>query len=116
MIKPLVTAQIDGTELIILSVTFLATGPPYVFGDYPYSLFDLPDFHISTAMLKAEDLEWLGDLAVVLRIQPQEKTSSISSAQEWRQVIAEALYRLDIIPAGLVLARGASESGWDASH
>ena len=67
-------------------------------------------------MPKAEDLEWLGGLAVVLRIQPQEKINGISSAQEWRQVIAEALYRLDIIPAGLVLAQGASESGWGASR
>lgn len=67
-------------------------------------------------MPKTADLEWLGGLAVVLRIQPQEKIDGITTTEEWRQVIAEALYRLDVIPAGLVLAQGASESGWGASR
>ena len=79
-------------------------------------LAGLDDWLSRGKMLQATDLEWLGGLAAVLRIHPQEKIKSITTAEEWRQVIADTLYRFDVIPAGLVLGQGAYESGWGTSR
>ena len=65
---------------------------------------------------KAGELDWLRQLAVVLRIHPQEEMDGMAATEEWRQVVAEALYRLDVIPAGLALGQAAIESGYGTSR
>jgi uncharacterized FlgJ-related protein len=62
------------------------------------------------------DIEWLRQLAVVLRIRTQEEATNVSTADEWREIVAEALYRLDVIPAGLPLGQAAYESGYGTSR
>ena len=79
-------------------------------------LAGLDDLLSRDKMPKAGDLDWLRQLAVVLRIRPQEEMAHIAVADEWRQVIAEALYRLDVIPAGLALGQAAYESGYGTSR
>jgi len=65
---------------------------------------------------KPEDMEWLRQFSAALRIQTLEEGVQISDAGEWRKVISEALYRLDVIPAGLALGQAAIESGWGTSR
>ena len=66
--------------------------------------------------LSAEDLAWLQGLAVVLRIEKREKADKLSDPAELRKVIDKALYKLDVIPAGLVLGQAAYESGYGTSR
>ena len=66
--------------------------------------------------LSAEDLAWLQGLAVVLRIEKREKADTLSGSAELRKVIDKALYKLDVIPAGLVLGQAAYESGYGTSR
>ena len=66
--------------------------------------------------LSAEDVAQLKHLAVLLRILSKEKAEQMTSAAEQRKVIQEALYKLDVIPAGLVLAQAACESGYGTSR
>ena len=63
-----------------------------------------------------ESLEWLRQLTVVLRIKNQAEAATPDSPDQWRAVIAEALYRLDVIPAGLILGQAAYESGYGTSR
>ena len=66
--------------------------------------------------LSAEDLAWLRGLAVTLRIVKREKAEKMSDKAELRNVITEGLYKLDVIPAGLVLGQAAYESGYGTSR
>ena len=65
---------------------------------------------------KPEEMEWLRQFSVALRIQTMEEAGQISDAGDWRKVISDALYRLDVIPAGLALGQAAIESGWGTSR
>ncbi len=64
----------------------------------------------------AEEVEAMRRMAVTLRIRKQEEAAGISEVGEWREIIAEALYRLDVIPAGLALGQAAYESGYGTSR
>ena len=66
--------------------------------------------------LSAEDHAWLREIAVILRIANREKVSQMTETAELRQIIDQALYRLDVIPAGLVLGQAAYESGYGTSR
>ncbi len=66
--------------------------------------------------LSAEDDIWLRDMAVVLRIAKREKADQMSDTVDLRKVIDEALYKLDVIPAGMVLGQAAYESGYGTSR
>ena len=66
--------------------------------------------------LSAEEITWLRGMAVILRIADRKKTDQMSTSAELRQVIDQALYRLDVIPAGLVLGQAAYESGYGTSR
>jgi len=66
--------------------------------------------------LAQEDLDWLREVAVVLRIAKREQAAKLASADELGEVLDEALYKLDVIPAGLVLGQGAYESGYGTSR
>jgi Bax protein len=68
--------------------------------------------------LQSDELNGLRQAAVLLRIKKPEAAEALSgdSPGELRAVIDEALYRLDIIPAGLVLGQAAYESGYGTSR
>ena len=66
--------------------------------------------------LSAEDDVWLREMAVVLRIADREKVNKMKDAAELRKVIDQALYKLDVIPAGLALGQAAYESGYGTSR
>ncbi|HSQ84461.1 MAG TPA: glucosaminidase domain-containing protein, partial [Desulfobacterales bacterium] len=66
--------------------------------------------------LSAEDDAWLREIAVILRIANREKVSKMKDSSELRKVIDQALYKLDVIPAGLVLGQAACESGYGTSR
>jgi len=67
--------------------------------------------------LQTSDLEWLRAAVVLLRITNTDTAAALgSSADELRDVITQALYRLDVIPAGLVLGQAAYESGYGTSR
>lgn len=66
--------------------------------------------------LSAKERAKLCDTAVILRIASREKADKMSSSGELRQVIKEVLYKLDVIPAGLVLGQAAYESGYGTSR
>lgn len=65
--------------------------------------------------LRPDEIEWLGEAAYLLRIVNQGDQAK-KSATELRQIISEALYKLDIIPVGLVLGQAAYESGYGTSR
>ncbi len=67
--------------------------------------------------LSAEELDWLGEAAVLLRISKQDALPSAeTSTQDIIKIVDEALYKLDIIPAGLALGQAAYESGYGTSR
>ena len=66
--------------------------------------------------LSAEEVAQLQEMAVLLRIATREKAAQMTDSAEHRMVIKEALYRLDVIPAGLVLGQAAYESGYGTSR
>lgn len=66
--------------------------------------------------LSAEDDAWLREIAVVLRIANREKVGQMTETAELRQIIDQALFKLDVIPAGLVLGQAAYESGYGTSR
>ena len=66
--------------------------------------------------LSQEDDEWLRGVAVILRIVNKEKIAEINDSAGLRKVISQALYKLDVIPAGLVLGQAAYESGYGTSR
>jgi len=63
-----------------------------------------------------EDLAWLREIAVILRISDRQKMAELTDPAELQKVIHKALYRLDVIPAGLVLGQAAYESGYGTSR
>ncbi len=67
--------------------------------------------------IPAADLEALREGAILLRITDADTAASLmATSAELPQVIDEALYKLDIIPAGLVLGQAAYESGYGTSR
>ena len=75
------------------------------------------------AMLAAEeailddDMEALRRAAVLLRITSLDEAAELTqSSNELSAVIEEAIYKLDIIPAGLALGQAAYESGYGTSE
>jgi uncharacterized FlgJ-related protein len=67
--------------------------------------------------MTAEELESMRDVARLLRITDEERTASLGATDPaWLGIIDTALYRLDIIPAGLVLGQAAYESGYGTSR
>jgi len=66
--------------------------------------------------LTGEEVAKLQEMAVLLRIATREKAAQITDSAEQRKVIKEALFRLDVIPAGLVLGQAAYESGYATSR
>ena len=66
--------------------------------------------------LSQEDLDWLREAAVILRIARRDQATKLASPAELSEVLDEALYKLDVIPAGLVLGQGAYESGYGTSR
>jgi Bax protein len=66
--------------------------------------------------LSAEDDGWLRNIAVILRVADRQKVSQMKDSTELRKVIDQALYKLDVIPAGLVLGQAAYESGYGTSR
>jgi uncharacterized FlgJ-related protein len=70
----------------------------------------------SGSALSVEDDTWLREVVVLLRIAKREKVSQMTNPASLRQVIDQALYQLDVIPAGLVLGQAAYESGYGTSR
>ncbi len=66
--------------------------------------------------LSAEEVAKLREMAVLLRIAGLDEAAQMTSSAEHRLVIKEALHRLDVIPAGLVLGQAAYESGYGTSR
>jgi len=63
------------------------------------------------------DVAWLRELAVLLRIMDEEAAAALGeSPTELQDIIGQALNRLDVIPAGLVLGQAAYESGYGTSR
>jgi len=64
-----------------------------------------------------DDMEILRGGAVLLRISSLDEAAELTqSSDELPAVIEEALYKLDIIPAGLALGQAAYESGYGTSR
>jgi uncharacterized FlgJ-related protein len=67
--------------------------------------------------MTAEELESMRDVARLLRITDEDRAASLGATDPaWLGIIDTALYRLDIIPAGLVLGQAAYESGYGTSR
>ncbi len=67
--------------------------------------------------LPPDDLAALRRAAVLLRILDEDSAAELSgSSDDLVEVVDEALYRLDVIPAGLVLGQAAYESGYGTSR
>jgi len=67
--------------------------------------------------LSSDQLQALADAAALLRIgQPDELSQLAASRDQQIDIIDEALYRLDVIPPGLVLGQAAYESGYGTSR
>jgi uncharacterized FlgJ-related protein len=66
--------------------------------------------------LSGEELAQLRKLVVQLRIASQEEALGISDTAGLRKFMKEALYRLDVIPPGLVLGQAAYESAYATSR
>ena len=69
------------------------------------------------ANLSSGDLDRLREMAVLLRIVDTERAASLGAdTSELLNVVDLALYKLDVIPAGLVLGQAAYESGYGTSR
>jgi len=66
--------------------------------------------------LSPEEIPELKILAELLRISGPEKISPASDPSDLRKILKEALYKLDVIPGGLVLGQAAYESGYATSR
>jgi Bax protein len=67
--------------------------------------------------LPTEDLDNLRRLAILLRIVDTERSEALGqSSEELLNVIDLSLYKMDVIPAGLVLGQAAYESGYGTSR
>ena len=71
----------------------------------------------SGRQLSAADLDFLRQAAVLLRITNADTAASMGDdSEQLQKIIDEALYKLDVIPAGLVLGQAAYESGYGTSR
>lgn len=71
----------------------------------------------SDGTLADDDLQWLRGFALLFNILDEAQAGQFGpNAEEWLAVIREALYRLDVIPPGLVLGQAAYESGYGTSR
>lgn len=67
--------------------------------------------------LSDEDLQWLAQTSTTLRITSVDNVrAAVNNQAEMQSIIDEALYKLDIIPAGLALGQAAYESGYGTSR
>jgi len=67
--------------------------------------------------IPAADVDALREAAVLLRIADADTAATLNvTSTELPDVIDEALYKLDVIPAGLVLGQAAYESGYGTSR
>jgi uncharacterized FlgJ-related protein len=67
--------------------------------------------------MTAEELDAMRTVAQLLRITDEERAASLEATDPaWLDIIDTALYRLDVIPAGLVLGQAAYESGYGTSR
>lgn len=67
--------------------------------------------------MSTEDLNFIRNIAVQLRIVDEERAMAFDANEpQWLDLIDTALYRLDVIPAGLVLGQAAYESGYGTSR
>ncbi|MEH6587053.1 MAG: glucosaminidase domain-containing protein [Halioglobus sp.] len=67
--------------------------------------------------MSEEDLDFMQNVVVQLRIVDQERAMEFDAGEpQWLGLIETALYRLDVIPAGLVLGQAAYESGYGTSR
>jgi len=79
-------------------------------------------FRMQAALAAGEDqadadMQALREGAVLLRITTQEEAAALtSSSTNLTAVLDEAIYKLDLIPAGLVLGQAAYESGYGTSR
>ena len=65
----------------------------------------------------ADDLDLLREAAVLLRVTDAEDAAGLTTGSpEFGAVIAEVLYKLDVIPTGLALGQAAYESGYGTSR
>ena len=73
---------------------------------------------LSGRSLGAEDLDWLREASVLLRIRKREAAEELQADDSavLGEIIDEALYRLDTIPPGLALGQAAYESGYGTSR
>ena len=71
----------------------------------------------SGQQLSDADLEALRQFSIILRITNADTAASMGDdSEQLQKVIDEALYKLDVIPAGLVLGQAAYESGYGTSR
>lgn len=71
----------------------------------------------SGRQLSTADIETLRQFAVLLRITDAGTAASLGGdSEQLQKVIDEVLYKLDVIPAGLVLGQAAYESGYGTSR
>jgi uncharacterized FlgJ-related protein len=67
--------------------------------------------------LSSDEVAGLSRAAVLLRILDEEEAAELDAASgSLGEIIDEALYKLDVIPAGLVLGQAAYESGYGTSR
>ncbi|BBO78549.1 glucosaminidase [Desulfosarcina widdelii] len=66
--------------------------------------------------LADSDETWLCEIAVLLRIANREEISTPLDSKALGKIIDQALYKLDVIPAGLALGQAAYESGYGTSR
>jgi len=67
--------------------------------------------------LSTDDLDALRQFSVILRITDADAAASLGNdTEQLQEVIDEALHKLDVIPAGLVLGQAAYESGYGTSR
>ena len=66
--------------------------------------------------LAENDAAWLREIAVLLRIANREETARPLDAKALGNIIDQALYKVDVIPAGLALGQAAYESGYGTSR
>ena len=71
---------------------------------------------VDVAKMSAEDDAWLREMLVMLRITSREEVDKMTDPADLRQAIEQALFKLDVIPAGLVLGQAAYESGYGTSR
>ena len=65
----------------------------------------------------SDEIQWLAKVSTLLRIKGLEESErSEADASQLQRIVQEALYKLDVIPAGLALGQAAYESGYGTSR